>query len=113
MIDDEIEKIIRGTGEHARQERRLNPDVGSICYMKDGEIIHEFVDGRIIKLDDMEAEIERLNKQNMLFIQIEELKERKYELSKREIDRLFLLITGIQEALVSHLLTERECESGE
>lgn len=92
------------SGEFSMEEaKKHNPDCGSIVYEKDGERLRVFVDGSVVTLSDMEREKERLTKRNALFQQIEDLRTRKESLSKTEMDRLFILIDGLEEYTVKLL----------
>ena len=112
VIDDELEKVIRGTGQLARKEaKKFNPDLGSICYMKDNEVVLEYVDGRIVILEDINKELKRLRKRNNLLSRIEELRKNKYNLSKYEIDDLFQLVDRLEEIVVSYKLQNENKEN--
>lgn len=96
---DDIEIAIRGMGDLALQRaREIN---GYIVYMKDKDVVYEFVNGKIIKVEDMKRLRKQFVKDNYPFSKIEEYKERKEELTKKEIDHLFALIGSLQGVIVS------------
>lgn len=93
------------TGEIAMMEaKRVNPDCGSIVYMKEEEFVTEFVDGTIQTIKELEIEKERLIKNNSLFSQIGTMREQKENLTKQQIERLFKLIDGLETIIASEFL---------
>lgn len=108
-FDDEIERAICGMGELAMRNAKIaNPDFGYVVSMINDELIRHCVDGRDLKLSDIKAEKERLIKRNVLLKQLNDLEEKKDDLSKKDLDRLYSLIDGVIEALVVERMKQWE-----